>query len=221
MKNRFVFFFAIVFIFGCSGLQSTFKPKIIPSTTTPIILPTITPTLNLENQYISSLQDFSPRFEWKFVDNLRMAVLIPNNWIFTEEKQFLPVYDGFYVTQGNLDVNGRFLIGFTAFMYKGFTNPNDSENFAKQLLEKIRELETTKNIIQDWDYKTDNTTEYHLRIEREFPEEIEENKYKIIHYMTFAYKDRVYLWSLESPAGIFDYVLNDYGIIFKRAEWFP
>jgi hypothetical protein len=222
MKYKFLPFFVVVLLSGCSNqsfVQRNPSPTILPSTT-PIPLPTITPTISLESQYGASLQDFSPGFEWKFVDSLRMAVLIPHNWVFTEGKRFLPSYEGFYITLGQPDDEGRFSIGFTAFMYHGFETSEEADDYAKDLLNKYIDLETTKNILDKWDEKTDLATWHHLRIESEF-NEAEENGLKIIHYGTFAYKDRVYLWKLESPSDLWDIVLNDYGVVFTRSEWFP
>jgi hypothetical protein len=223
MKHKFLFILVVVVLSGCSNqsfVQENPSPTILPSIAL-ISLPTVTPTMSLESQYGASLQDFSPDYEWKFVDSLRMAVLIPHNWVFTEEKRFLPSYEGFYVTLGEPDAGGKFSIGFTAFMYRGFETSEEGDNYAKDLLKKSIGLETTKNVIDTWDYKTDLTTWHHLRIESEFSNETEENKHKIIHYGTFAYNDRVYLWKLESPKDVWDFVLNDYGVVFTRSEWFP
>lgn len=223
MNHKFFSILVVVVLSGCSSMsfaQQNPFPTILPSPKI-IPLPNVTATLSLESQYGKSLQDFSPDFEWRFVDRLRMAVLIPHNWVFTEEKRFLPSYEGFYVTLGQPDEVGKFSIGFTAFMYHGFEISEEADNYAKDLLNEIIELETTKNILDTWDEKTDLTTWHHLRIESEFLNETEENKYKIIHYGTFAYKDRVYLWKLESPAYVWDLVLNEYGVIFTRSEWFP
>ena len=223
---------AVVFLCGCSQFSiAQPTPAITPSptlTTTPVPsatsspVPSITSTLSLESQYLPLLPEKPSGFEWKFVDDVRMAVLIPDGWFFKEEKRFLPIYEGFYVTKENLGETGRFSTGFTVFMFGDFRSLEEADQYAMNLQTTHINLETTKNVINAWDTKTDLTTIHHLRIEGEFPYETDENKNKIIHYGTFAYEDRAYLWIIESPASKWEEEFNNFlGIIFDRSVWIP
>jgi len=228
VKNKLLVFLTAILLFGCSGFPSTQptptftpEPTIIP-TATSSPLPSITPTLSLESQYRHLLPEKPSGFEWKFVENVRMAVLIPNGWFFKEEKRFLPTQEGFYVTKENLDKVGRFSTGFTVFMFGGFEGLEEADEYAMNLQTTHINLETTKNVIDAWDTKTDLTTIHHLRIEGEFPYETDENKHKIIHYGTFAYEDRAYLWIVESPTSVWEQEFNNFlGILFDRSVWIP
>jgi len=231
VKNKVVALIAAILLFGCSEVPvaqqtPTFLAPTLTSTVianaVPSSVPTIVPSLSLESQYLPLLPEKPSGFEWKFVDAVRMAVLIPDGWFFKEEKRFLPIYEGFYVTKENLDIAGRFSTGFTVFMFSEFESFEEADKYAMNLQTTHINLETTKNVIDAWDTKTDLTTIHHLRIEGEFAYETDESQHKIIHYGTFAYKDRAYLWIIESPASTWEQEFNDFlGVMFDRSVWIP
>lgn len=210
-RNKTRFFITVsIFLIACSG-TAIFQPTATPvptltptSTITPIptetSTPTISPTPDLLAYYLPILPSKPDGFEWKIVENIKVAVLIPEGWYFKEEKRTDLGLQGFYVTKENIEDTGRFSTGLTNYIFKDFTNHEEAEKYAIDLISSFINLETTKNVVDAWDYPTDKITAHHLRIEAEFSYETEINRYKTIHYITSAYENQVSLVILESPS---------------------
>lgn len=216
MKKIFIFVTSIFFLSACStsSLQPTRTPTptkpSITNTPTPSSTHTPSPTTDPIQEYLHRLPPKPDGFEWRFVPEVSMAVLIPDGWFYKYEFRDDLGIDTFYVTEENIDAVGRFSTGLSVFV---FTDVTDPEKYSTDLLAINVAAETTKKVIGAWDYDAGLSVLHHLEIEGEFPYETEVNQNKIIHYVSLSYGETVYFSFFESPAAIWEETKEDFGVI--------
>ena len=217
MRNKLaVIAITLLSLSGCSAFlknqpTQSLTPTVIPTiiateTQTPTL--TITPTSNPIEEYLHRLPLKPDGFEWKYVPEVSMAVLIPDGWFYKYEYRDDIEIDSFYVTKENIDEVGRFSTGVTVFV---FSDDPDPDSLSIQLLTVNATVDTTKRIIGSWDYDTGLGIIHHMEIESEFPYETEINQHKIIHYLSLSYNGKVFYCFFESPASIWEEMKKDYG----------
>jgi hypothetical protein len=204
----------------------TLTPTITPIPTNAVIAteaPTITSTLTFVkiDEYLKLLpKDIPEGFSWKVIPQRGLAVLLPDGWFYKEEPQDDLKYDGVYVSKENIDETGRFSTGLSVFVFYGFNNKTETEEYARSLVAQQKNLETTKEIIKEWDYTTNTYTVHHLRIKAEYPYEDEINQNKIVQYSVMFTNDSVYWIVFESPASQWDQTIANYGILLDYVVFF-
>lgn len=228
MKHPLLAIFIAMTLSSCSTIPIFQPPTSTPTltltptqTATLTSTPTLVPTLTSTPDFVASRLNTLPRkpsgFEWKGVPELNLIVLIPNGWFFKSEDRKDLGLEGFYITKENIDEVGRFSTGLTVYIYRDFKDHDEAESFAKTLLVNTSQLSTTKNIIGGWDYNANAAIFHHLRIEGEFSNETENNKNKILHYISLAHKNTVYLVIFESPMSEWETTFNNIGqVILDR-----
>lgn len=214
---------ATVFLLSCSGVSSvqptpTSTPlptstATIEPTKTSIPSPTITSTPDLVGEYLSLVPEIPPGFEWKIIPEKDLAVVIPNGWFFKEETRAELGLDGVFVTKENIDEVGRFSTGLSVLIFRDFQDNEEAEQFAQEMLVNHANLETTQEILKAWDYQSGSSTIHHLRIRAEYPYETEINKNKIVHFSASVANNSLYWAVFESPEGLWEETLEDYGIV--------
>jgi hypothetical protein len=220
-KQLFCILFLSTTLLSCSNsllfqptptLTQTLTPtKTVTPTLTQTSTPIITATPDLLAYYLPSLPPKPEGFEWKIAPSVGIAVLVPNNWYFKEETRTDLGLEGFYVTKENIDLEDRFSTGFTLFVYKDFADLAEADKYATDLLTYHVHLDTTKKILYAQDNAQNNITVHFLRIESEFPNETEVNRYKTIHYFTFAKDNKVYFTIFESPSAVWETTFTTIG----------
>jgi len=168
---------------------------------------------NSQQDYWSLVPQIPSGFEWKILPDKNLAVVIPDGWFFKEETRAELKLDGVYVTKENIDEAGRFSTGLSILIFKDFASNNEASQFAQDLLAKQVNLETTKEILKAWDYKSGSAIIHHLRIRAEFPEETEVNRKKIIRYSTSIAHNSVYWLVFESPESLWEETVKNYGLV--------
>lgn len=223
IRNKLNFIvFLILLLLACSS-SNLFQPTATPiptltptSTITPIPTETSTPVASSTPDTLASYLPYLPQkpegFKWRIVPEVKVAVLIPDDWYFKLEDRAELGLKGFYVTKENIDEVGRFSTGFTLFVYEDFVDDAEADKFSTDLLAYTYNAETTKNVIGAWDNTQNDITTHFLRIEAEYPYETEVNRSKIVHYFTFAKDKKVYYTIFESPTNIWEMVFNEIGI---------
>lgn len=214
--------FALLFLISACSQQpmptatplptTTSTPTVTP-TKTPVPTATITPTQDVEAYYYSLLPEIPAGFEWKIITEEKIAVVIPDGWFFKKETREELKLDGFYVTRENIDEVGRFSTGLTVFIFKGFETEAEAEQFAIDFLRLHMELETTKEVINAWDYEAGAAVVHHLRIKAEYPYETEVNRNKTVQYSTVTVNKQVYVSIFECPDEIAEEIFSDYGLL--------
>lgn len=212
-----------ILLTGCSGLHflqpsptttplPIFTATIAP-TNIPLPTPTITPTPDLIAEYLPLVPEIPAGFEWKILPEKNIAVVIPDGWFYKEETRTELNLDGVYITKENIDEGGRFSTGLSVLIFKDFENNDEAEKFAFNMFRDHSTSQTTKEILNSWDYATDVCVFHHLRIRAEYPYETPENKNKIVHYSVCVANNSIYWTVFESPENLWDETINDYGII--------
>lgn len=140
-------------------------------------------------------------------------MVIPDGWFFKEETRAEVNLDGVYVTKENIDEVGRFSTGLSVLIFKEFKSNEEAEQFAQKLMRQHANIETTKEILQAWDYETGGGTIHHLRIRAEYPYETEVNKNKVVHYSSLVANNSVYWSVFESPERLWEETVNNYGLV--------
>ncbi|MBL8088751.1 MAG: hypothetical protein JNJ43_00375 [Anaerolineales bacterium] len=202
---------------SCSSIKllqptSTFTATTAP-TNTPIPTSTVVPTPDLLAEYSSLVPQIPSGFEWKILPEKNLAVVIPNGWFFKEETRAELNLDGVYVTKENIDEVGRFSTGLSVFIFKDFKSNDEAEQFSQSMLTQHANLETTKEILEAWDYQSGISTIHHLRIRAEFANETEENKSKVIHYSASVANNSLYWAVFETPENLWEETTNNYGLV--------
>lgn len=77
----------------------------------------------------------------------------------------------------------------------------------------MRDVHLTKNVIDSWDYKTEQFTAHHLRVEAEYINETGSNRNKIVQYTVLASKDKVHLMIFEVPSDEWDETMKNYSLL--------
>lgn len=225
MKRASMFSLLALFLLSCSGLQLVQPTPTVPpsptltATVTPTYtpIPTFTPTLTTTPdpaaKYLPLLPEIPSGFAWKIMPERKLAVLIPDGWFFKEETHDDLKLEAIYVSKENIDEVGRFSSGLTVFIFKDFENDDEAEQFGQDLLSKQTAMETTKEVLKTWDHKAGTFRIHHLRIRAEYPKETEENRKKIVHYMTLAANHSVYWAVFESPENLWEQTIEQYGLV--------
>jgi hypothetical protein len=92
-------------------------------------------------------------------------------------------------------------------------NPNVQTTFEYSPELYTRDEHVTKKVIGIKEDKVDKTTIRHLRVEAEYPNETEGNRFKTIQYSTIPINNRVYLMIFETPSDLWDEILQKYDIV--------
>jgi hypothetical protein len=135
---------------------------------------------------------------------------------------------------------GKYSVGQAAIVYSKIDDPeafathllrtlSNSPNFGlvmasepektKELLEKfppdiyMRDIHTPTKILKAWDYKTDQYTVHHLRIEAEYKNESGDNRNKIVQYSASLGRNQVILVITEAPANVWDEFMKKHSLV--------
>ena len=77
----------------------------------------------------------------------------------------------------------------------------------------MRDVHLTKNVIDSWDYKTEQFTAHHLRVEAEYINETGSSRNKIVQYTALASKNKVHLMIFEVPSNEWDETMKNYSLL--------
>jgi hypothetical protein len=77
----------------------------------------------------------------------------------------------------------------------------------------IKDIHQTRNVVDSFDYATDQYVVHHLRVEADYHNETGNNKSKIVQYSTVASKDKVYLMIFEAPSAEWDEAMKSYSLL--------
>jgi len=223
MKRSLILTMMAFFLLGCAAssfFQATPTPTplpaltaTVPPTITPVPTATLVAAADLEAVDLSALPAHPEGYTWKILPEKGLAVLIPDGWFFKEETREELNMDGVYVTKENIDEVGRFSTGLSILVFKGFGNNEEAEQYEQDLLAYQASVDTTKEILDAWDYQSGDYTFHHLRIRAEYPHETEVNRNKIVHYSSLVAFNSVYWMVFESPESIWEETLQDYGVV--------
>jgi hypothetical protein len=87
-------------------------------------------------------------FHWERVDEVKAALLVPNNWHFKREKHETTL--GFFATRENIDNGGEFLVGLTVNVIPDIKG-QDAVQYAKTFIAGFPE---GKKLLKSWDAST-------------------------------------------------------------------
>lgn len=117
------------------------------------------------------------------------------------------------MSKENIDVTGRFSTGMTIYVYKDFASSTAAREFADKLVATNKGLETTQEVLKEWDRNTSGFTIHHLRIRAEYPNETGADRNKIVQYSTLPFRKTVYLIVFESPDALWEKTIEKYGLV--------
>jgi hypothetical protein len=159
--------------------------------------PTITATADEAVENLAQLPESPAGFEWKYVPDIKTALLMPDDWYFKEETGN-ESYPGIavYITPQDMEQSGGFSTGQAVFM---LANADDLESLSTDILEGFAKAETTTKILDAWDYTYGDHTQHNLMIQASIPAEDGKTQEMTIQYSTVIENNAVYLTIFQSP----------------------
>lgn len=152
-------------------------------------------------------------FEWKILPQSNLAILIPNEWFFEQVNYGI---DEIYVTKEKIDHYRRFSTGLHIRVFTGFKDSNEAENFSSEILDYYLNLDSEKEILEEWTDTINFYTVHYKRIKASFPFATNENEYKIIELSITQTGKSVYVFIFQSPIELWEQTINDYGILLDN-----
>jgi hypothetical protein len=196
MKSVLKFVTLALILTACAcSLQK--QNQVLSATETAQMQPTITATVDEAAENLAQLPESPSGFEWKYVPDIKTALLMPDDWYFKEETGN-ESYPGIavYFTPQDMDKSGGFTTGQAVFM---LANADDLESLSTDILEGFAKAETTTKVLDAWDYTYGDHTQHNLMIQASIPIEDGNNREMTIQYSTVIENNAVYLTIFQCP----------------------
>ncbi|MEN6524424.1 MAG: hypothetical protein ABFD14_11945 [Anaerolineaceae bacterium] len=195
MKSILKYATLALLIFACACTPQKQNGS-ISTTETAQMEPTSTPTVDEAAINLAQLPESPAGFEWKYVPEIKTALLMPDDWYFKQEPGN-ESYPGVavYITPQNMDATGGFTTGQAIFM---LANADDLQSLSTDILEGFAKAETTTKILDAWDYTYGDHVQHNLMIQSSISSEDGSNKEMTIQYSTIIENNAVYLTIFQS-----------------------